>query len=152
MGKDPFWGQIEDEVTIVRKFVPIAKVENRKVVSTSLNTPYAFVTVNCPKLTSETSLPINHKLDFLHLWQAFKIRTVSDSEEVLVHFSRKHHKGLLKLFSYFLPRLRIMICPSGAYSKMSDPSWWKQSQREAGFLSIRPIQEWNPIQGTQHNF
>ncbi|HXG08088.1 MAG TPA: hypothetical protein VNI77_12270 [Nitrososphaera sp.] len=145
MVKDPFWSEIEDEVAIVEKFTPLAKVENGKVISTSLNTPYAYVTVESPKLTAQATLPVNHKLDFLHLWEVFNIRTVSDSEEVLVHFSRKHHRGLLKLFSYFLPRLKIMICRSGAYSKMSDPNWRKQPQGEDGFKSILPIQEWNPL-------
>jgi hypothetical protein len=145
MGKDPFWGDLEDEVVIVRKFAPIAKVENGKVISTRPNIAYAFVTVDSPKLTSETTLPINHRLDFLHLWEAFIIRTVSDSEEVLIHFSRKHHSGMLKLFYRFLPRLRVMICPTGAYSKMIDPNWWKQTPGRKGFLSIRPIQEWDAI-------
>lgn len=145
MDKDPFWGQIEDEITIVKKFHPLAKLENRKVVSTSTNSPYAYVTVESSMLKTQATLPINHKLDFLHLWEVFNIRTVSDSEEVLVHFSRKHHRGLLGLFSYFLPRLKIMICRNGAYSKMSDPNWWKQSPGEDGVKSILPIQEWNPL-------
>jgi len=145
MNKDTFWGNLEDEVILVKKFSPLAEVKNSKVFSKRLNIPYAYVTVNSPKLDPEAILPINHKKDFVHLWEAFKIRTISDSKELLIHFSRKHHSGLLKLFYRFLPHLRVMICPSGAYSKIINPNWWKQTPGREAFLSIRPIQEWDAI-------
>ena len=146
MVKNPEWSALEDEVIIVKKFDALATVRNGRVSSTAINIPYAYVTINSPKLATETVLPITHRLDFLHLWEVFRIRTVSDAEEVLVHWSRKYDKWVFNLFPYFLPRLHIMICPEGTYSKLIDANWWKEAGGEAKYLSIRPVQEWKPIQ------
>ena len=141
----PDWTQLEGEVIIVRKFNPLATLKDGKVVSRGMDMPYAFVTINSPKLSTETVLPISHRVDFLHLWDAFKIRDLSRDEEILIEWSRKHDKWVFRFFSYFLPRLHVMLCPKGTYSRVSDPNWWKEAHGEAAFLSTAPIQQWNRL-------
>ena len=143
------WKDLDGEPILVKQFIPVATIENNKVRAKPW-IPYAIVSIVSPKLSARTDLPISHRVDFVHLWEAFNIRKIADNEEVLIHWSRHHHRGLLGLFKMFLPHIHLMICPKGSYEKMSDPNWWRSGGGEQQFLSIAPIQEWKPIDLQAH--
>ena len=83
-------------------------------------------------------------MDFMHLWLAFKERGVKRDEEVLIFWRKKHYKKLYKIFSAFLSRLWIMICPKGAFELLVDPSYKPELTVEAKWNVMKPIIDWKP--------
>lgn len=144
MRKDSEWSVIDGEPCKVIKFTPLAKIENGKVITANKIEPYASVVFECKKLPQQTEGFICHKMDFQHLWAAFSERAVKENEEVIIFYSKKHLKSYAKLFSAFMPRLWIMICPKGAFELMTNPQSRPDLQGEARFLAERPIIEWKP--------
>lgn len=142
--KDSEWSVIDSEPCRVIEFTPSASVENGKVISSNKTEPYASVIFECKKLPQQTKGFICHKMDFQHLWAAFKERGVRQDEEVIIFYSRKHFKSYAKFFSAFMPRLWVMICQKGAFELMTDPNSRPELRGEARFLAERPIAEWKP--------
>jgi len=142
--KDSEWSVIDGEPCKVIEFTPSAIIKNGRVVALNKNEPYASVVLECKKLSQQTKGFIYHKMDFQHLWAAFKERGVRENEEAIIFYSKKRLKSYAKLFSVFMPRLWVMICPKGAFELMADPNNRPELQGEARFLAELPIVEWKP--------
>ena len=146
--KDSQWSVIDGELCRVLDFNPfLHTVKDGKVLARSkeLWTPYASITIKCKKLPKKITGFICHKMDFIHLWTAFKEREVKQDEEVLIIWSKKHYKNIIsKIFSFFLPRLWIMICPKGAFELETDPNYKSELKGEARWNAAKPIIEWKP--------
>jgi hypothetical protein len=87
---------------------------------------------------------ITHKIDFMHLWMAFKERTIQQNEEILIIWSKKYYKSYAKLFSAFMPRMWVMVCPKGAFELYTDPSYRPELKGEARWNAKKPIVDWKP--------
>jgi hypothetical protein len=84
-------------------------------------------------------------MDFQHLLAAFKERTISKDEEVIIVWTRKHYKRkLTKLLSFSMPKLQVMICPKGAYELMINPKRNPELSATARFAATRPLVRWKP--------
>ncbi len=137
---------IDGLVCKVINFTPWSVIENGKVKSLNKSfDPYAALTVQCSKYEEELNWFITHKKDFIHLWEAFKIRGIKKNEEVLIAYSSSEWSGLQKLFAFILPKLHILICHVGAYELISNKNYRPELTGEARFLAERPIIEWNPL-------
>jgi hypothetical protein len=141
---DNDWSIIDNEPCRIIEFIPLASVENGKIVASNKIGPYASVILECKKLPQQTKGFICHKMDFQHLWAAFKEKGVQQDEEIIIFWSKKHLKSFAKIFSAFMPRLWVMICQKGAFELMTNPNSRPELQGEARFLAERPIVEWKP--------
>ena len=144
MQKDSEWRVVDGEPCKVIDFIPLARIENGKVVAPDKTKPYASVILECKKLPEQTRGFIFHKMDFQHLWTAFKERRVGENEEVIIFYSKRNLKNYAKLFSTFMPRLWVMVCQKGAFELIADHNSRPELQGEARFLAERPIVEWKP--------
>ena len=144
LGKDITWDTIDGDVLLAVEFNPYAKVDGKTITSIP-NYPYATLTVECTKIPQQATLYVTHKLDFQNLWNAYKVRGIQDSEEVLVFWTKKHYKsGLSKFFSSIMPKLWIRVCKKGAYKLMTDKNYKPEITGEARFLAESPVIEWKP--------
>lgn len=142
--KDSQWSAIDGEFCRVIDFVPMASIKEEKILAIDKTTPYASVILECKKLPTKIKGFITHKVDFMHLWPAFKERGVKQDEEVLIFWSKKHYKKAYKIFSAFLPRLWIMICPRGAFELETNPDYRSELKGEARWNATKPIMDWKP--------
>lgn len=143
--KDSQWRVIDGELCRVINFVPMSLVKDGKVLTLNKTTPYASITLECKKLPKKITGFICHKMDFMHLWLAFKERGIKQDEEVHVFWSKKHYKKLYKIFfPAFLPRLWVMICPQGAFELVTNPNYRPELRGEARWNARKPIAEWKP--------
>ena len=142
--KDNQWSLIDGEFCRVIAFTPLGLIKDGKVLSLNKTTPYASITLECRKLPEKITGFICNKMDFIHLWSAFKERGVKQDEEVLIFWSKKHYKKLYKIFSAFLPRLWVMICPKGAFELETNPGYRPELKGEARWNASKPITDWKP--------
>lgn len=141
LGKDISWDIIDGQICRIIEFTPLGKVENGKVVNSSVKSPYAFLMVKCDKLPQNAILNVFHKTDFLNLASAFKQK--KEKDEVLVIWTAKHYKNFLyKIFSTIMPKLIVWVCKKGAYALMTDKNYKPELTGEARFLAERPVTEW----------
>jgi hypothetical protein len=148
--KDQDWGAVNGELCRVIDFVPLGSIKNgKKVQSPYVAMPYASITIECHKLPRKAKGFITHRLDFMHLWEAFRERGVKRDEEVLIVWSSKYRNFIFRLFSRMLPKLHVMICPKGSYEKILDSRWWTNLTLEkAKTTEVIPIVEWSrPVEG-----
>lgn len=144
LGKDIPWDTIDGHVCRVLEFNPHGKVENNNVKAIP-NFPYASLLVECNKLQQKATLYVAHKLDFVNLWKAYKVRGINKDEEVLILWSKKHYKNwLIKIFSAIMPKIWLMVCKTGTYELMTDQNYKPELTGEARFLAERPLMEWKP--------
>jgi len=137
--KDSEWDRIDGEICRVIDFSPLAVVKNGKIQRVDIM-PYASVRIECKKTPNKILGYINYKEDFKHLWIAFKEKGIKRNEEVLIIWSRNHYTfKWLKLFSLFFPKLRVMICPKGAYELLTNPEWKPELTGEARAKASLPI-------------
>jgi len=142
--KDSEWSVIDGEPCKVLEFTPMASVKSGKVTAINSATPYASITIECKKIPEKITGFITHRVDFLHLWVAFKERTIKENEEVIIFWSKKHYKvRLLKFFGHW-PKLWVMVCQKGAYEIMTNPNYKPEIQGEARYNAEKPIMEWKP--------
>lgn len=148
--RDKQWSVIDGEPCLVIDFRPfLHSVKGGKVISHGSQglgyVPYASVTIECKKLPERATGFICHKMDFVHLWLAFKERTIGQDEEVIIYWSRKHYKYkfLRLLWWVFAPRLWVMVCPKGAF-ELFDSSFRPELQGEARWKAEGPIVDWKP--------
>ncbi|MGB8953235.1 MAG: hypothetical protein WCC06_11300 [Candidatus Aminicenantales bacterium] len=141
--KDNQWSVIDGELCRVINFTPLGSIKDGKVKALNKTIPYASVTLECKRLSKEITGFICHRMDFIHLWSAFKERGVKNDEEVIIIWSKKHYKKLYKIFSAFFPRLWVMICPKGAY-ELENPDYRPELKGEARWNATKPIAQWKP--------
>ena len=142
---DKGWSVIEEELCRILKFTPMAVVRNGDVIAIDKYTPYASVELECRKFPTSATGFITHKIDFMHLWHVFENRTIKDSEEVLIAWTRSRYKSRIhKLVSFGLPKLLVMICKKNAYDLIHDkeyrPDLFGMERARASF----PIEEFVP--------
>jgi len=143
--KDSEWSVIEGEPCRVIDFTPWGSVKDGKFVSPLKLMPYASIQIECKKLPGNITGFITNKMDFMHLWAAFKERTIKQNEEVIIFWSKKHYKvKLLKLFSGPWPKLWVMVCRKEAFEIMTDSNYKPELQGEARYNAEKPIIEWKP--------
>ena len=75
LGRDIPWEQVEGEFLRVVYFAAFGTVEQGRVKAFSAMAPYASLDVECPVLEQCCRMYVTHRVDFLHLWQAWKERT-----------------------------------------------------------------------------
>lgn len=137
--RDSEWAKIDGEVCRVIDFNPLAIVKNGKIRRVDMM-PYASITFECKKVPEKISGFINYREDFQHLLTAFKERGVKDDEEVIFVWSRNHYTfKWVKIFSFLLPKLRVMICPKGAYKLIIDDAWKPELTGEARAKASMPM-------------
>lgn len=142
--KDNEWSVIDSEPCKVIDFTPAALIQNEKVLAPNKTEPYASVILECKKVPDTIKGFICHKMDFQHLWAAFKERGIQQDEEVIIFWSKKHLKNYAKLFSVFMPKLWVMVCKKGAFELMTDSNSQPELQGEDRYLAEKPIIEWKP--------
>jgi hypothetical protein len=139
--KDSEWSAIDGEPCRVIDFSPFGAVIDAagKVLPYNKTTPYASITMECRKLGENITGYITHKMDFQHLWAAFKERTVKEDEEVIIYWTKKHYKVHSwvgrKLYSAFMPKLRVMVYPKGAFELIVDSNYKPELTGEARWNS-----------------
>lgn len=145
--KDSEWSVIDGEPCRVIDFTPLASVQNGKVVAPNLTDPYALVTLECKKVSNMIKGSITHKMDFAHLWAAFKERGISDNEGVIIFWSTKHYKyRFLKFLSAIYPKIWVTIWPRGAWEILVNLNRKPELTDEAilNTLGRGPLAAWKP--------
>ena len=143
---DKDWSTIDGECCRVNYFRPLGSLvdSDGKVKSMDRTTPYASVNIECKKLGKNITGFITHKVDFKHLWAAFKDRKLKEDEEVIIIWSKKHYKRGRGLFSDILPKLWVMVYRKGYYEAIADPSDKLKSKDFNTLESMLPIISWKP--------
>jgi hypothetical protein len=117
IGRDIAWSSIDGQYLRVVNVAYLGTVTGAKVKGPPSPLPYALITVESPRLgAAKADLPIVHKVDFLHLWEALRNRGLRDSEECLV--ARLERKG--GWFGKVLPSLHIRITAKGQLERIYD--------------------------------
>lgn len=144
--KDREWSIIADEPCRVIDFIPWGFIKDGTISTLSKTTPYASVNLECKTFSKHKIAGlITHKIDFIHLWTAFKERTVKQNEEVIIFWSKRYYKlKLMKFLPGFWPKLRVMVCQKGAFELMTDPNYRPELEGEARFMAECPIVDWKP--------
>ncbi len=144
--KDSEWSVIDGEPCRVIDFNPLGSLVDidSKARSIDKTTPYASITMECEKLGKNIIGYITHKMDFEHLWAAFKERMVKEDEEVIIIWTKKHYKRGVKFFSAFMPKLWVMVCPKGAFELMTNDTYKPELTGLARWNAMKPIIEWKP--------
>lgn len=107
--------------------------------------PYASINIECKKVKKVIKGFITHKIDYIHLRKAFRERTIKESEEVIIFWTKRNYKlKLMRFLPGFWPKLWVMICPKGAFELMTDANYKPELQGEARFLAEKPIVDWKP--------
>ena len=143
---DNEWRKIDGELCRVIEFVPMASVKNGNVKVLEKGAALASLHFFCSRFPKkEITGFVTHKLDFLHLWNAFKERRIKPEEEVLFLWTSKNYKNnLYKFLSPFMPKLWVMICQKGAFELITDRNYRPELQGEARFNAERSIVDWKP--------
>jgi len=140
LGKEILWNILKEEICRITQFTSVARVEGDKIISLSKATPYALLKLESPKLPQEAIMPITHRLDFLSLWEIFKQRGVSETEEVIISYTAFFKKGLKKLLNPIKPKLHFFIYPRGHLEEAYDSSFKPQDV----ITWFKPIARWQP--------
>jgi hypothetical protein len=143
--KDKDWSVIDGDACRVKRFGPLATVEDGRVRSLDWGMPYAAIDIECKRLPHDDVTGfIGHKLDFLHLWSAFNERGVGDDEEVIVIWTKKHLKRYARVVSKIMPRLWVMVCRKEAFELMTDQDFRRELTGQARWKASEPLVEWKP--------
>jgi hypothetical protein len=143
IGKNIPWETIEGKHCRVKHFTPWANVEAGKVKAFSSSMPYALLVVECPKVFQEASLSVDHKLDFLNLWEIFMVRGVKAEEEILVVYAPLKRSAVTRLFSGIFPKLIIYIYPKGSLEKIDQYLRVKLEIPNTFLSPPEPIAKWD---------
>lgn len=143
--KDQDWNMIDGQICRIVNFTSLVSIKDGEILTPDNSTPYASVTLECEKLPKNITGYITHKIDFMHLWSAFKERGINKNEEVILIYTTKNYKNLfIKLLLPTLPKLIVWICKKGAFKLITDSSYKPKLHGEARFLAERPIIELKP--------
>lgn len=142
--RDSEWDVFYQELCLVTDFRPLATIKDGKIIALDNTTPYAAIDLKCRKFAGSITGFITHKVDFMHLWYAFKDRTIKENEEVIIVWLKGYYKSFASLFSFAMPKLEVMICKKDAYNLMTDQNFKPELQGEARFLAEKPIVDLKP--------
>ena len=152
---------MDGRLCLVVDFVPLAKMQGATVVAIAPELPYASVSLKCEKSTDEITGFITHKTDFAMLWAAFNTRAevpatrldarpsglesdIAGGEEVWLVWTRKRYQTVARLLGPFLPRLTVMLSPSGAFRLAVDDEYRPELQGMKRAIATMPILTWTP--------
>lgn len=142
IGRDIPYKSIDKDVLQVNRFGELSRVEDGKVQAFPKNLPYGFLEVEGEHFEGAAMLPLVHKDDYLHVWQAYEERGIKDNVELLVVWTDSNYKN--KVFSTMkkaMPKIVVWICPKGAYRIMHENDYMPELSGEARFLAKAPIVE-----------
>ena len=145
--KDREWSQIDGELCRVTDFGSLGSFVDAdgKAHAGSKTMPYGAITLECKRLGTDVTGFICHKIDFQHLWAAFRERKIGKDEEVIIVWTRKQYKWkVTRLFAITMPKLQVMICPKGAYELMTNPKGNPELPSTEWFAATRPLVQWKP--------
>lgn len=142
--KDRNWHVLNGDACRIVDFTPMAGMRNGEVHAFNKATPYAAVTFECAKIPGRVKGFIYHRLDFLNLTEAMEEMSRREDTEVLMFWSKAHLSGYARLFSKFMPRFYIMLCPKGAFEIITDNAHKPELSGQARFFAKRPILKWTP--------
>lgn len=135
------WAEIDGVLCKITKFLYFDKTQEFDVDGRKYY-PYAVVTLICLKVANPVTGLIFHKEDYQHLRKAFE--EVKQDEDVLISWSNKHYKSWAKVFSPFMPKLWVMICPAGAFEIETNKNYRPELTGEARWNAAKPIISWKP--------
>jgi|GEM_PF-1250409 hypothetical protein len=143
--KDKEWSQIDGDTCRVTDFTPLGSVVDSKgkVRAMDMTTPYASITIENRKLGKNITGYITHKIDFRHLWAAFRERALREDEEVIIFWTTKNYKRFI-VGSPMMPKLLVWVCPKGAFEIITDNTYKPELAGKARADAKRPIIEWKP--------
>jgi hypothetical protein len=141
--KDSHWDSVEGQICRVRRFTPLATVDNGEIRSPNWTLPYASVELECDALSDNVIGFVTHKVDFQHLWIASNRRSVENEDELIIIRNKKGLNWPAKLFSAFMPKLIVWVCKKGAYELITTDTR-PELQGLARFQAERPIFELRP--------
>ena len=161
---DRDWTSIDGQLCIVTAFVPIAKMENGKIIAISHTTPYGSVHLKCENSPDDIIGFITHKTDFAMLWAAFNQRTdvagtrfeilspelnssgLGENEEVWLVWTQSKYRTGARLFRRLLPRLIVMVSRKGAFELVLARTRRIRPdlQGEARATATLPLATWTP--------
>lgn len=130
IGRDISWQDAQSVDWLVTVVIPQARVdEGGRIRDAGWFRPYAILQVRSPH--SSAFLEVAHKLDFLHVWEAWQMQQ-RDGGEIVIN---PDGPGGIR------PRLTVYLTPAGSYAKVSSPGFrWPDDEEERRALS--PIQTW----------
>jgi len=101
---DSEWGSVDGDACRVFQFSPFGWLKEGRI-CVPKRIPYAAIHLECTRVPETIKGYITHKMDFLHLWQAFIERGVGEDEEVVAYWTIQNYKfRWLRHFSVFLPK------------------------------------------------
>jgi hypothetical protein len=125
-------------------FQPFGEVVGEKVKAPPVRMPYANLTIVCSKLDSAVTWPVSHRVDFVHLWQAFRVRPLDADEEVIVAWSSSDRTRFIdRVLGSFLPRINVVVYPKGSYANFNDPTWNERVRGVARALAMQALASWH---------
>lgn len=144
IGRDIPLNEVSIDCARIDRFMVLGHIKNGGARRTD-DLPYALITLKLYEPPFNAKLAIDHKLDFLHLWEAYKKRGVSKDEEVLVTYNPGNYKyNLHKIFPSLLPKLVVWICPKGAFKIIHDYSYRPELRGTPRYRAKAPITEYKP--------
>ncbi|MEW5758720.1 MAG: hypothetical protein AB1755_04555 [Candidatus Omnitrophota bacterium] len=135
------WAEIDGVLCKITKFLRFDKTQEFEINGRKYY-PYAVLSVICSKFTEPVTGLIFHKQDYKHLCMAFE--KVEQGQEVLIFWSNNHYKSWAKIFSPFMPKLWVMVCPGGAFEIETNKDYRPEITGEARWNAFKPIIEWKP--------
>ena len=115
---DSEWGSVDGDACRVFQFSPFGWPEEGRI-CVPKRIPYAAIHFECTRVPGTIKGYITHRVDFLHLWQAFIERGVRDDEEVVVYWTIQNYKfKWLRYFSVIFPKLWVTISHKGFFEFM----------------------------------
>ena len=127
VGQEIQWGQIEGDLFRVMRFTPMATAAGGKVTESVGRMPYGLLKVESPILNQPARIPVNHRDEFLNLWDIYQDGDgMKEGTELLVSYLP--YRGFLGFLTRMIqPRLHLRVHPAGELERYySDESHWER--------------------------
>lgn len=135
VGREIQWNEIEGDLFRVIRFTPMATAAGGKVTESVGGMPYGLLEVESPILNQSARVPVNHRDEFLNLWDIYQGGTgIPEGAELLVSYLP--YRGFLGFLTrMFQPRLHLRLRATGELERYyADDSHWKQPSGRAFFF------------------
>ncbi|HEY6103585.1 MAG TPA: hypothetical protein VI007_10230 [bacterium] len=130
IGRDVTWEQAKGIDWLMTTMIPQARVdEHGRIRDAGWLRPYAMLHLHARE--GDAFLEVTHKVDFLHIWEAWQ-RQQRDGGEVVVN---PNGPGGVRA------RLTVYLVPTGAYAVVSAPGFRAPNDPEQ-LRALSPIQTW----------
>ena len=125
IGKEIPWKQIEADLFRVVGFTPLATVVDGRIKEAVAGMPYGLLAVESPILNHEARMPVNHREEYLNLWDIYQEEGgVSTGTALLVSYLP--YRGFFGIFvRMFQARVHFRLRATGELERYySDESHW----------------------------